>query len=66
MTKTETDIISLYKTYGNVTAVMKNSKYSRFRITKILASNGYVLSDVHAQILKLRENGKSVEEIAKK
>lgn len=64
MTETERNIINLYEKYGSVTAAMKNSEYSRYRITKILASNGYVLSDVHAKILKLHEKGKSVEEIA--
>ena len=64
MTETERNIINLYEKYGSVTAAMKNSEYSRYRITKILASNGYVLSDVHAKILQLHEKGKSVEEIA--
>lgn len=64
MTETEKEIVNLYKKYGNVTAAMKNSEYSRYRITKILASNGYVLSDIHAKILKLHETGKSVKEIA--
>nr|DAV89904.1 MAG TPA: hypothetical protein [Caudoviricetes sp.] len=40
MTETERNVINLYEKYGSVTAAMKNSEYSRYRITKILASNG--------------------------
>lgn len=65
MTESEKIIIKTYDSLQSVRATAKNTGYSWNRVLKALSSNGYILSETHAEILNKYENGRSVEEIAR-
>lgn len=65
MTESEKTIINTYDSLQSVRATSKNTGYSWNKVVKTLSSNGYVLSETHAEIMNKYENGRSVEEIAK-
>lgn len=59
------DILETYAETGSVKATAQKVGCSWNRVTKILSSNGIVINETHALILKMHEAGKTAEEIAK-
>lgn len=57
-------IIDTYNKLLSVRAVSLETGYSWNRIVKALSSNGYILSETHAEILDKSESGMSVKQIA--
>lgn len=58
-------IIDLWKQYGAVKTISACTGYAHHKITKCLATHGYVLNETHEKILRLHEQGMELEEIAK-
>ncbi len=58
-------IIDFWKQYGTVKSVSIQTGYSHHKITKCLATHGYVVSEAHAKILELYSQGVGVEDISK-
>lgn len=58
-------IVEAYNTTLSVKAVSKETGYSWQKIVKALSSEGIIVNDLHYQISRLHDNGKSVEQIAK-
>lgn len=59
------EILSVYNRTQSVKAVTKETGCGWQRVVKILSSNGIILNDTHGLILKLQEEGKSIEEISR-
>lgn len=57
-------IIESYNKFLSVKATSIETGYSWNRIVKTLSSNGYVLSETHAEILDKYKNGMCTEKIA--
>ncbi len=57
-------VCELYNECGSVKMCSKELRCSWQRIIKILSTRGYVLNDNHGIILKLREEGESLEYIS--
>ena len=62
--KSEKIIIESYDKLLSVRAVSLETGYSWNRIVKALSSNGYILSETHAEILDKLKQGMSVKQIA--
>ena len=58
------EILSEYNETLSVKATAKTCGCSWQRAVKILSSNGIVVNDIHALILKLHDEGKGVSEIS--
>lgn len=65
ISKTDKAIIDFWKQYGTVKSVSIQTGYSHHKITKCLATHGYVVSEAHAKILELYSQGVGVEDISK-
>jgi hypothetical protein len=65
ISSTDRAIIDLWKQYGTVKAISVQTGYSHHKITKCLATHGYVISEAHAKILKLYSQGVELEDISK-
>lgn len=65
MEKSEEKILESYKILQSVKGTAKDTGYSWNRVVKALSSNGYILSETHAEILNKFNVGKSADEIAK-
>lgn len=65
MLESEKKILESYKILQSVKATAKDTGYSWNRVLKTLSSNGYILSETHAEILDKFKAGRSVDEIAK-
>lgn len=65
MEKSEERILESYKILQSVKGTAKDTGYSWNRVVKALSSNGYILSETHAEILNKFNVGKSADEIAK-
>lgn len=65
MEKSEEKILESYKILQSVKGTAKDTGYSWNRVVKALSSNGYILSETHAEILNKFKAGKSADEIAK-
>lgn len=59
------DILTIFRETQSIKAVERKTGCSWPRVVKILSSNGVVINEIHAQILKLHEEGRTPEEIAK-
>lgn len=59
------DVLKYYKETQSIRGTVKGAKCSWPRVVKILASNGVVINDVHNLILKMHDEGKTIDEIAK-
>lgn len=62
--ESEKIIIESYNKLLSVRAVSIETGYSWNRIVKALSSNGYILSETHAEILEKYGNGMNIETIA--
>ncbi len=65
MEKSEEKILESYKILQSVKGTAKDTGYSWNRVVKALSSNGYILSETHAEILNKFKNGRTIEQIAK-
>lgn len=65
MEKSEEKILESYKILQSVKGTAKDTGYSWNRVVKALSSNGYILSETHAEILNKFKAGKNADEIAK-
>nr|DAI91625.1 MAG TPA: Protein of unknown function (DUF2802) [Caudoviricetes sp.] len=65
ISKTDKAIIDLWKQYGAVKPISIQTGCSHHKITKCLATHGYVLNAAHAKILELYSQGVGVEDISK-
>lgn len=65
MEKSEEKILESYKILQSVKGTAKDTGYSWNRVVKALSSNGYILSETHAEILNKFKVGKNADEIAK-
>lgn len=65
MEKSEEMILQSYKILQSVKGTAKDTGYSWNKVVKTLSSNGYVLSETHAEILNKYKNGRTIEQIAK-
>ena len=64
-TESEKIILNTYNSLQSIKGTAKNTGYSWNKVVKTLSSNGYVLSETHAEILNKFENGRIIEQIAK-
>lgn len=64
-TESEKIILNTYNSLQSIKGTAKNTGYSWNKVVKTLSSNGYVLSETHAEILNKFENGRTIEQIAK-
>lgn len=65
MEKSDEKILESYKILQSVKGTAKDTGYSWNRVVKALSSNGYILSETHAEIFNKFNAGKSADEIAK-
>ena len=59
------DNLKYYNETQSIRGTVKGAKCSWPRVVKILASKGVVINDVHNLILKMHDEGKTIDEIAK-
>lgn len=62
--KSDKLIIDSYNRFLSIRVTASETGYSWNKVVKALASNGYVLSETHAEILNKYENGMSIKRIA--
>lgn len=65
MDGTSRSVLEMYQYGVSRKEISKQLNISEYKIRKILTSHGVVTSELGAKILALRDEGKSVEEIAK-
>lgn len=58
-------IIESFKNTNKIRATAKETGCSWNRVVKVLASNGIVVNDIHAQILELHNKGMNPSQISK-
>lgn len=59
------DVLKYYNETQSIRGTAKGAKCSWPRVVKILASNGVVINDMHKLILKMYDEEKTIDEIAK-